>query len=199
MCPQCLSEINLEGFERAADDRDYLDDEELGQNDYTREGSEADDKKNNDTQPTASNAKTTAQPPAYKPQANTKQPTDDVLRYCKSCGTFLRKGVNFCPKCGKYVKVAPPTYQPTKSQQVGYKQQNTRPNANYGQYNDPRNRVRPPMANKVRKPSQSKRYNPNEKGKPTGIFSIMGCLIFTVIVVALFFILYIVLGVNVEG
>jgi predicted RNA-binding Zn-ribbon protein involved in translation (DUF1610 family) len=196
VCPQCLSEINLEGFEQAHNDQDYLDDEELGSQDYApknevNESTAAPDVKTAD--------KATAQPPAYKPQT---QHRDDVMRYCKNCGAFLKKGVNFCPKCGQFVKVtpqvapqvAPPSYQRPSSRPPKY----ARNYASNSQTNDPRNKIRPPMASSKRKPIKNNRQN-NDKGQAKGIFSIPGCLVFTVIAVAIFFILYVLLGVHVEG
>lgn len=57
----------------------------------------------------------TANKPAIVPPPVPQRPmhVDDVMRYCKNCGAFLREGVNFCPKCGKYVRVAPPSYRPS--------------------------------------------------------------------------------------
>ena len=49
------------------------------------------------------------------------------------------------------------------------------------------------MASKTRKPSSSKKnVSPNES--PKGIYSLLGCITLTVIAVALFFIVYILVG-----
>ena len=116
VCPQCLSEIDLEGFEQNAADFDYFDDE------AQQDGYVKDPVQQEPAQPMASDnsapaVSTTTQPPAYKPAASNdnQQYRDDVIRYCKYCGTFLRKGINYCPKCGKYVKVQPPAYQGPRS------------------------------------------------------------------------------------
>ena len=52
------------------------------------------------------------------------------------------------------------------------------------------------MANKKRKkPSKTG----GDKSSPSGIYSLGGCLTLTIIVVAIFFILYIVWGIHLEG
>ena len=133
-------------------------------------------------------------PPTYKSPAPPQmpQPVDNVMRYCKYCGAFLRQGVSYCPKCGRYAKVIPPTYRPQQAvtrnasyQQPVYRQQ---------QPADSRNRVRQPMASKTRTPGKSKVKPRDNKTWDSGIFSIMGCLTFTIIVVAIFFIIYILNG-----
>lgn len=199
MCPQCLSDIDLDGFEQVASNNDYHEDDEetidsrLPQDDNTvaaAQASTAEQHSPSSTQAT--------QPPAYN---NEKQHTDDVMRYCKNCGTFLRQGVNFCPKCGKYVKVvAPPAYQGSahaSKQPPKY----SRPAA--GKPSQPntknhRNRVNSQhMATNTRKPSKT--TSKNDNNRPKGILAIPGCLIFTVIIVALFFIVYILWGGNFDG
>ena len=54
------------------------------------------------------------------------------------------------------------------------------------------------MASSTRKPTKSSRKT-DDKNQPKGIFSIAGCLTFTVIIVAIFFIVYILLGINSDG
>ena len=54
------------------------------------------------------------------------------------------------------------------------------------------------MASSTRKPTKSPRKT-DDKNQPKGIFSIDGCLTFTVIIVAIFFIVYILLGINSDG
>lgn len=192
VCPQCLSEINLEGFEQRIEDQSYLEDEELGQDNYAPEGEKV---PTSDASPNT-DVKAAAQPPTYKPAQ--QQHRDDVMRYCKNCGTFLRQGVNFCPRCGNFVKIAPPSYQSSKAQTNTRPPQYTRTRATNPQTNDPQNRVRPPMASNTRRPTKTIR-KADDKNQPKGIFSIAGCLTFTVIVVAVFFIAYIILGINSDG
>ena len=112
LCPQCLVDIDLEGFEQNTRDFDYQDYD----NEETAQSQPAPSVKSvpePETRPTAT-------PPAYKapePAAPAPAPhKDDVIRYCKRCGAFLRQGVSYCPKCGNYVKVKPPTYRGTGSQ-----------------------------------------------------------------------------------
>lgn len=200
VCPQCLSEINLEGFEQHIENQSYLDDEELGQDNYAPKAEgESGEERNAPTSdaPVNPDGKATAQPPTYKPSQ--PQHRDDVMRYCKNCGTFLRQGVNFCPRCGSYVKiVAPPSYQGSKTPTNTRPPQYSRTRVANPQTQDPRNRVRPPMASSTRKPTKSPRKT-DDKNQPKGIFSIAGCLTFTVIIVAIFFIVYILLGINSDG
>ena len=182
VCPQCLSEIDLEGFEQNAADFDYFDDE------AQQDGYVKDPVQQEPSQPAASDNGTSTATTWAKPPA--------VMRYCKNCGTFLRKGINYCPKCGKYVKVQPPAYQgprsPLPSPHSHPSPLPSHPSS--GNYNyDYRNRVRQPMASSTRKPSKSNR-NRSDNETPKGIFSIGGCITFTIIVVAIFFIVYILLG-----
>lgn len=197
VCPQCLIEIDLEGFEQNAADFDYFDDE-AQQDGYVKDPVQQEPSQPVASDNSASTATTLAQPPAYKPAASndSQQYRDDVMRYCKNCGTFLRKGINYCPKCGKYVKVQPPAYQGPRSP-LPSPHSHTSPLPSHpssGNYNyDYRNRVRQPMASSTRKPSKSNR-NRSDNETPKGIFSIGGCITFTIIVVAIFFIVYILLG-----
>lgn len=195
VCPQCLYDIELDGFEQDVPDLEPLDNEENEQQQPASLGFNDDGKSNAQQQAltVSTETKPAVVPPAYKP-ASQPQPADDVMRYCKFCGAFLRQGVNFCPKCGRYAKVVPPSYRGNNpaaaqgnrnnafNQQQGYRQQ---------QPVDQRNRVRQPMASKTRTPGKSKVKTPNNKSWDSGIFSIMGCLTFTIIVVAIFFIIYI--------
>ena len=54
------------------------------------------------------------------------------------------------------------------------------------------------MASSTRKPTKRPR-KADDMNQPKGIFSIAGCLTFTVIIVAILFIAYIVLGINFDG
>lgn len=202
VCPQCLSEINLDGFEQIAADYDYFDDEAQQETPGEQPQQPATTQEATST-PTPTTAAATVQPPQYKPAATTEQHRDDVLRYCRNCGTFLREGINYCPKCGKYVKVQPPAYQGPKQATAATTATASSPAAhtNYAPRNnyDNRNRVRPPMASNTRKPAKSRTSRSNDTGRPTGIFSIAGCLTFTIIAVAIFFIAYILLGSHFDG
>ena len=203
VCPQCLYDIELEGFEPGEPEIEPLDVDSMQQeldnkNQAPTAGSNVPSSSGPVPSPspspsgsTSTSATSVTNPPTYnRPTAPQRsQPVDNVMRYCKYCGAFLRQGVNFCPKCGRYAKVIPPNYRPqhagnnnAANQQQVYRQQ---------QPVDQRNRVRQPMASKTRKPGKSKVKTPDNKSWDSGIFSIMGCLTFTIIVVAIFFIIYI--------
>ena len=132
-----------------------------------------------------------ATPPAQP--ASQEQHVDDVMRYCKRCGAFLKEGANFCPKCGNFVKVAPPRYQPQpKAQQATTPPPYQRQQSHYYNTN-----TQQPMAN--RKPLSTRRVKPSSSDKSKfSIYSIGGCLTITIITVAIFFIAYIVMGINLE-
>ncbi len=200
VCPQCLYDIELEGFEQIKPELDSLDGVDNKQEEQVDGNSN--DKINTDSQqapPTTVNDKPAAVPPAYNPasQQQSQSAADAVMRYCKYCGAFLRQGVNFCPKCGRFAKVAPPSYRGNTNVAPQGNRNNAinQPPLGYGQQQpvDPRNRVRQPMASNTRKPANKKQKKSN-KSWDSGIFSIMGCLTFTIIIVAIFFILYIVNG-----
>ena len=209
VCPQCLYDIELEGFEQEEPKVEPLDlDSGQPKTEKKPENIDSQNPAPSSTSPnpspsgntgTSTNTSTSTtsvtNPPTYnRPTAPQRpQPVDNVMRYCKYCGAFLRQGVNFCPKCGRYAKVMPPNYRPQQTgnnnranQQQGYRQQ--QPPV------DPRNRVRQPMASKTRTPGKSKVKPRDNKSWDSGIFSIMGCLTFTIIVVAIFFIIYIING-----
>ncbi|MBR5640184.1 MAG: hypothetical protein IKW83_10735 [Muribaculaceae bacterium] len=138
---------------------------------------------------------------------------DDVMRFCKQCGTFLKEGVNFCPKCGKYVRVSPPSFkQPmTAAQQEAAKLRATtqpvrripankqstykppqEPNyqaASVKQQRTPINSVR----NGARRRTASSNKNSSWLSK-FDILSLGGCITVTVVAVALFFIIYVIIG-----
>lgn len=193
LCPQCLVDIDLEGFEQSTRDFDYqdYDNEETAESQPVSQTPEPEQ----ETRPSP-----TATPPAYKPPETAATPhRDDVLRYCKRCGAFLRQGVSYCPKCGNYVKVKPPTYRgssapaPQRNLNTMPQSQQRGPNSAQRAVNPQRINVSPPMASKTRKPSSSKKnVSPNES--PKGIYSLLGCITLTVIAVALFFIVYILVG-----
>lgn len=207
VCPQCLSEINLEGFEHDDHYKDYIDDD-IDQQDYASQSQEVPELPKEDTgarQAVKPASKPTTPPPSrnqHTPTTAQQGATDQVLRYCKKCGAFLRQGVSYCPKCGNYVKVAPPTYRGTTTSTTAPAASRplNRGNNASNQSPYPRNRQNNPMSNKSRSSSSSRKAN-NSTGQEAsrGIFSIAGCLTFTIIVVALFFILYIIFGVNNDG
>lgn len=207
VCPQCLSEINLEGFEHDDHYKDYIDDD-IDQQDYASQSQEVPELPKEDTgaQQAVKPASKPTTPPLsrnqHTPTTAQQGATDQVLRYCKKCGAFLRQGVSYCPKCGNYVKVAPPTYRGTTTSTTAPAASRplNRGNNASTQSPYPRNRQNNPMSNKSRSSSSSRKAN-NSTGQEAsrGIFSIAGCLTFTIIVVALFFILYIIFGVNNDG
>lgn len=210
VCPQCLSEINLEGFEHDDHYMDYIEDD-IDQQDYASQSQEVPELPKEDPkedtgarQAVKPASKPTTPPPSrnqHTPTTAQQGATDQVLRYCKKCGAFLRQGVSYCPKCGNYVKVAPPTYRGTTSTTApAASRPLNRGNNASTQSPYPRNRQNNPMSNKSRSSSSSRKAN-NSTGQEAsrGIFSIAGCLTFTIIVVALFFILYIIFGVNNDG
>ena len=207
VCPQCLSEINLEGFEHDDHYMDYIEDD-IDQQDYASQSQEVPELPKEDTgaQQAVKPASKPTTPPLsrnqHAPTTAQQGATDQVLRYCKNCGAFLRQGVSYCPKCGNYVKVAPPTYRGTTTSTTAPAASRplNRGNNASTQSPYPRNRQNNPMSNKSRSSSSSRKAN-NSTGQEAsrGIFSIAGCLTFTIIVVALFFILYIIFGVNNDG
>ena len=73
VCPQCLIEIDLEGFEQNAADFDYFDDE-AQQDGYVKDPVQQEPSQPVASDNSASTATTLAQPPAYKPAAS-KQTT----------------------------------------------------------------------------------------------------------------------------
>ena len=152
--------------------------------------------------------------PAEQPQSH----IDDVIRYCKHCGAFLREGVNFCPKCGKYVRVtAPPAYKPplTPAQQEAAKLRASTPPVRQIPANK-QSTYRPPQdptfqaiqvkqqrypynstRNGARRSNASRSKNSSQPSK-FSILSLGGCLTITIVAVALFFIIYIFIGVTYE-
>ncbi len=199
VCPQCLTEINL--------------DIDTGKKNTTIEPqapahshSGSQDKEINESQAqhhtitasdNASDHSSSSTPPAQPEHANAHdnaatlqqepEQVDAVIRYCKNCGAFIKEGANFCPKCGKFVRVKPPKYQSQQSKKSSspppYKKSVTQDHSQ--RLSTPTT----PMANNKRKSASAKK----EKSQ-FSILSIGGCLALTVIVVALFFIVYIFIG-----
>ena len=147
----------------------------------------------------------TSTPPAQPPHI------DDVLRYCKHCGAFLREGVNFCPKCGKYVRVSAPPPKPSLTpaqQEAARLRANTQPARQVPQ--NKQSTYKPPQQSTYQSPtvkqqrysnsSRNSRNTSNNGSKPSkfSILSVSGCLTATIVAVALFFIIYIIIGVTYE-
>lgn len=155
-----------------------------------------------------------AMPQAEQPRAVTPpaQPPhiDDVMRYCKHCGAFLKEGVNFCPKCGKYVRVTAPPPKPSLTpaqQQAARLRAGTTPARQVLQnkqstYKPPQQSTYQSPTVKQQRTSYSARNSRNSsKGSKPSKFSILslgGCLTVTIVAVALFFIIYIIIGVTYE-
>lgn len=213
VCPQCLAEIDVDvdlfnGNAPAMPGGDF-DDLIVTPCDQGQQKPPA-----NSKSPTMPTEAATGETPPTESSTAASQLThiDDVMRYCKQCGTFLKEGVNFCPKCGKYVRViAPPHFnQPlTPAQQEAAKlRASTTPvkripankQSNYKPPQDPTLQDTP-MGHQQRNPLKSvrnsgKRRNTSSKNKGSwfskfDILSIGGCLTITVVAVVLFFIIYI--------
>lgn len=155
-------------------------------------------------------AKTTtaSTPPDYTPAS-----IDDVMRYCKHCGAFLKEGVNFCPKCGKYVRITPPNPKPqlTAAQKEAAKLRASIPPArrvpaNYQSTHKPPKEPTYQASTVRQQPTsrygaQRRTTSSNSKNKTSSKFSIHsigGCLTLTIVAVALFFIIYIIIGTTYE-
>ncbi len=198
VCPQCLEAIEVEmknkELEVTFDDKpDLIENNEAGTTlDNPPEMPKT----------TGSAAKPPVPPLPQQPADAKIQPktqvshVDDVMRYCKHCGTFLREGANFCPKCGKFVRVAVSTQQP--SQQAQRQQFNRAPQHSSYTARNTNQQYKPPMANNSHRQTGTRKQNKNGKSA-FSIFSISGCLTITIIIVALFFIAYIVMGIHLEG
>lgn len=194
VCPQCLTELALE-LETSKKDLPLNDEvapvEKQTKTDAPRIDQPSTSTHNNSSSDSHDND-VTAKPTADKsqeaetpPQPNTH--VDDVIRYCRKCGSFLKEGANFCPKCGNFVRVRPPKYQSKKTTAPPPYTKNSQQN-NQGKTTPSKQ----PMAAKKTKAS-SRPSNGGNKSQ-FSILSIGGCLAFTLIVVALFFIVYILTG-----
>ncbi|MBR5085538.1 MAG: hypothetical protein IKS64_00500 [Muribaculaceae bacterium] len=190
VCPQCLIEIDLDIETRKRDiplddeatpvEKQSLPDASHINQPSTSTGS-VDNSDSDEAKPDASKPKEAEKPPQPSPHV------DDVIRYCRKCGAFLKEGANFCPKCGNFVRIRPPKYQSNKTTAPPPYTKNSQQN-NKGKNNPPKQ----PMAAKNKKAS-SRASNGGSKSQ-FSILSIGGCLAFTLIVVALFFIVYIITG-----
>lgn len=216
VCPQCLAEIDV--------DVDLF-----NGNSPVMPGDDDDDTTVTSEQQAPPNHTTPPPVPPTPPTGNTQkhdiaaspaQPPhiDDVMRYCKHCGAFLREGVNFCPKCGKYVRItAPPNYNPqmTAAQQQAARLRASTPPAHrtppnkkssYNQPQQPNYQASPvkqqrtpnSSRNSVGQRTYSGKKSNGTKPSKFSIHSLGGCLIVTIVAVALFFIIYIIIGVTTE-
>lgn len=199
VCPQCLASIDVDVKGKAIDFHDKEVTIGNGEGDSIEPPAAS--------VPPASPAQEPAVPasPASKaqvtPPAMPAQPAhvDSVLRYCKQCGAFLREGANFCPKCGTWVRVAPPQYRGVASSSPpSYRQRQSATVASGQQASQPVNYSQPSNMSPKRNTKTSSKSRDNNN-RQSGIMSIAGCLTLTVIAVAVFFIIYIIWGVNVEG
>lgn len=229
VCPQCLAEIDVDVdlFNGNAPD--------MPSSEPASESTVAPNAPIEQEQRPPAYSKPPEETPSATPASNTPQaatPTasgnaskpphiDDVMRYCKHCGAFLREGVNFCPKCGKYVRVTapPPAFKPplTPAQQEAARLRGSTPpvkripankQSNYQPPQDPtlqdtnmgqqqRNPLNP-VRNSGNRRSSASNKNSGPKRSKFSIYSIGGCLTLTLVAVALFFIVYIIIGVTSE-
>ena len=220
VCPQCLAEIDVDvdlfngkssNIPSSDDDGITVTHEVQEPPKYTTPPAEPEQTSIGNTTQAEHSATVTPAEPSH---------IDDVLRYCKHCGAFLKEGVNFCPKCGKYVRVTapPPAFKPplTPAQQEAAKLRASTPpvkrvpankqstykppqeppylDTHMGQQRNPLNPVR--NSGKYRSNASSK--NSGSKPSKFSIHSLGGCLTLTVVAVALFFIIYIIIGVTSE-
>ena len=215
MCPQCLAEIDV--------DVDLFDDKAPKTQQKFNDSSRSSDTPplyngvRNNTSTSASHQPNTQEETfdsRDKVQQLNESGVDDVIRYCKQCGAFLKEGVNFCPKCGKYVRVSPPSFKPhqqmTEAQKAAAKiRATTTPvkrvptniQSKYKQPQDPTYQAMPARqgqhtTNSRFKASTSRRANSAKKNSwlsKFDILSVKGCLIASVVVVILFFIIYFIL------
>lgn len=195
MCPQCLASIDVDvdlfngnNPQRPIDPVNI--DDPIA----------VDDTNDSSTEPELPDLPQPATPPTPPSPPVTTQPAeqpshvDDVMRYCRHCGAFLREGINFCPRCGKYVRVAPPSYKPPRPSAAGaHASQATSQSINKLPPPNPSTTV--PPRNTPRKSSNSKKIS---SGSKFSIYSVSGCLTLTLVAVALFFIIYIVMAITLK-
>ncbi len=192
VCPQCLTEINLDIETRQAPTGDNNLESPPAIGSDNEPGAAPDDAPSvaidDSSSPPMAPQPASAQPPSINTneQAPEQPPhIDDVMRYCKLCGAFLKEGANFCPKCGAFVKIHPPKYRPQQSSSPPpYKKTKTNKTKSSKENH-------PNMA--AKKQNTSARKGNSTKSK-FDVLSIGGCLTLTVITVALFFIVYIIIG-----
>jgi len=193
VCPQCLASIEVEVKGNNIDFHDKIDDKGTNNINVTPVVPTQVDEPEQVNKPTAT------QPVNQPVQQQQVQHVDDVLRYCKKCGAFLREGANFCPKCGEFVKVTPPKYKGLTSKPPKYTPSNSA-NRNLFPPHHQNQQQNTNMATTQRNYAKSKTTSKARDNKAnSGIFSIGGCLTLTLITVALFFIAYIVMGYHLEG
>ncbi len=218
VCPQCLAEIDV--------DSNLFNGKDTVMPNSNENDTTSSQQTSSYTKPPAlpSAPPSVATPQAEQPPAGnspSRQPhIDDVMRYCKHCGAFLREGVNFCPKCGKYVRVSPPPPSSphlTPAQQQAAKLRANTPPANHVPANK-QSTYKPPQQptyqnavrhqrnpiNSVRNDARRRTSTISSTGKKGtwlskfDFLSLGGCLTITLITVALFFIIYIIIGVTSE-
>lgn len=205
MCPQCLAEIDVDQNLFNGKATDVLTNDEKPATPSPQPPSLPTPPALPSTPPPISTQQAkqpqTSTPPAQPPHI------DDVLRYCKHCGAFLREGVNFCPKCGKYVRVSAPPPKPAQ-QEAARLRANTQPARQVPQ--NKQSTYKPPQQSTYQSPtvkqqrysnsSRNSRNTSNNGSKPSkfSILSVSGCLSATIVAVALFFIIYIIIGVTYE-
>lgn len=189
VCPQCLESIEVNMPSKDSSNDDSVDIYNVGSDDNVPPHYSS------TTPPASEQIKAPPLPPSTTAQAqppSVPKHTDAVMRYCKKCGAFLREGANFCPKCGSFVKVVPPPHRPAQTAPPPYR--TTTPSTNI-QPSTSRH-----MATSSRKNTHSsKNFKQNSNNNKFSIYSTSGCFIITLIAVAIFFIAYIVMGINLEG
>lgn len=194
VCPQCLASIDVDvNLFNGSSQQSTMD---VSETTVDEEKGDSDDTLDDSLPPEIPKQTIPPAPPVPKrPPEIPQQPPhiDDVMRYCKQCGAFLREGANFCPRCGKYVRVIPPSFK----QQQATTRTVTPPSPptqtlNQSHYKPPTT-VPLPQRNTY---SRNSSRNSNKKGSSSkfSIFTLGGCLTFTLVVVALFFIIYVVLA-----
>ena len=217
VCPQCLAEIDVDvelfnadspAMPRDDDDTTVTPERQAPPSHTTPPPAPSTSATGNIHQEDDAAAASTAQPPHI----------DDVMRYCKHCGAFLREGVNFCPKCGKYVRVSPPpnfNAPMTAAQQGAARLRASTPPAHRTPPNK-QSTYKPPQEPNYQASPVKQQRNPNSSRNGTrqradyskksngtkpskfSIHSLGGCLTLTIVAVALFFIIFIIIGVTSE-
>lgn len=203
VCPQCLASIDVDvdlfngtNPQRPVDPVN-IDDPDMIEDIHDSESvsiSESESESESEP-PTLPQPATPPAPPSTTPAATQPPHVDDVMRYCRHCGAFLREGINFCPRCGKYVRVAPPNYKQPRMPRPGTPSTAQATSQNINQLPPPNPSTTVPQHNIPRRSSNSKK---SSSGSKFSIYSVSGCLTLTLVTVALFFIIYIVLAVTLK-
>lgn len=220
VCPQCLAEIDVEVD--LFNDKGTTSQSDFSNNAHGTMPTSPPPYSGTPSGNTSS-ANVNPQPSQHSQRSDTSDKEganiDDVIRYCKHCGAFLREGVNFCPKCGKYVRVSPPSFkqQMTDAQKAAARiRHSTTPvsripaniQSNYKEPQEPRyqaTQVKQGQSTSSYRPRTTNRSSHSKSTKKNSwlsnfdILSTKGCLIASVVVVILFFIIYFILGVSFDG